>query len=78
MKPDRLVRGDVGSTTIPDHVVGAPLKHECRDGAPPRLSSIPDHVVGAPLKQPLLERRGTGRGAIPDHVVGAPLKHARQ
>src|SRR6266704_2889418 len=60
---------------IPDHVVGAPLKHALRPEEQPGLPPIPDHVVGAPLKLGEHVVRGAVVAPIPDHVVGAPLKH---
>src|SRR2546428_157326 len=71
---------DVGTTSgfcvgsIPDHVVGAPLKPDAPLLLAMVLPAIPVHVVGAPLK-PGGHRAGPHPGpAIPDHVVGAPLK----
>src|SRR5216684_1768656 len=37
--------------SIPDHVVGAPLKRRLRHADEPLPEPIPDHVVGAPLKR---------------------------
>src|SRR6266568_3399685 len=50
--------GSLGGS-IPDHVVGAPLKLRRPPEGPLHDGPIPDHVVGAPLKPPRCCRKVT-------------------
>ncbi len=61
------------TVSIPDHVVGAPLKDAYTEGGVRPSATIPDHVVGAPLKDRVLEHlfrgsldnpRPRGRGSV--------------
>ncbi len=52
MKPLARTRLRSPAASIPDHVVGAPLKPLEPGPAAAREGAIPDHVVGAPLKRP--------------------------